>query len=173
MHSDIFFTSKIFFISTLINKVLQNERTNIQFNNEHFDSSIIFIFIWLFISAATPEAGNITVTVENITKEKGTMVIALFDSRENFNELPVKYIKEPVKGQKSMTVVFADVPFREYAISIYQDLDENGELNKNFLGIPTEPYGFSNNPKILTGPSYEKSTFMLDKEGISMKITLH
>ena len=133
---------------------------------------VLSVFLWLVVNAVTPEAGNITVTIENITKDKGTMVIALFDSRENFNELPVKYFKEAVQGQKSMTVVFTDVRFKQYAISVYHDLDNNGELNKNFLGIPTEPYGFSNNPKILTGPSYEKSTFMLDQKDISMKIRL-
>ena len=130
------------------------------------------IFLWFFLLAATPETGNITVTVEDITKDRGTMVIALFDNKDDFNVVPVKYFREPVKEEKTITVVFTDIPYKEYAISVYQDLDDNGELNKNFLGIPTEPYGFSNNPKILTGPSYEKSTFMLDQKDISMKIDL-
>ena len=130
------------------------------------------IFLWLFFQAANPETGNISVTVEGITKAKGTMVIALFDNKDDFNVVPVKYFKEPVNGQKSITVLFTDIPYKQYAISVYHDLDDNGELNKNFLGIPTEPYGFSNNPKIVTGPSYEKSTFMLDQKEIGMKIGL-
>lgn len=130
------------------------------------------IFLWLFINTATPESGNINVTIEGITRDRGTMVIALFDSREDFNERPVKYFKEPVQGQKSITVIFTGIPYKQYAISVYHDLDDNDKLNKNFLGIPTEPYGFSNNPKIVAGPSYDKSAFELDQKEISMKIGL-
>ena len=45
-----------------------------------------------------------------------------------------------------------DVPFGEYAIAGFQDLDGNGVLSGNFLGIPKEPVGFSGDAKVKFGP---------------------
>jgi uncharacterized protein (DUF2141 family) len=46
-----------------------------------------------------------------------------------------------------------------YAISIFQDENRNGELDSNFIGIPKEPYGFSNNLKKMRPPSFEEALF--------------
>jgi len=51
-----------------------------------------------------------------------------------------------------------------YSVSVYYDLDENGELNTGFLGIPSEPVGFSNNAKGSFGPpSFEDTKFKPSK----------
>ena len=48
----------------------------------------------------------------------------------------------------------------KYTIRCFQDLNGNERLDKNFMGIPTEPYGFANNPKIRFGPpSIQEQTF--------------
>jgi len=135
---------------------------------------ILYLIPLLFgLDFYSPQTGNIEVTIEGITKENGKMIIALFDNRQDFNITPIKYFNEPVNGKNSITVTFPDVPYNSYAISVYQDLNDNGKLEKNFLGIPTEPYGFSNNPKIITGPSYEKSIFSLKKKTLQLNIQLH
>ena len=120
----------------------------------------------------SPSEGKISVTIEGIKETKGTMVIALFDNRGDFNVNPVKYLRKKVTGNDPISVVFTEIPFKEYAISVYQDTNDNGKLDKNFLGIPIEPYGFSNNPVIRTGPSYERSAFRLDTTELSMNIRL-
>ena len=51
-----------------------------------------------------------------------------------------------------MKIRFEEIPAGEYAISIFHDENKDTKLNKNFFGIPTEDYGFSNNPKIRFGP---------------------
>ena len=47
----------------------------------------------------------------------------------------------------SLEVNFPNLKFGTYAIAIFHDLNSNGELDKNVLGIPAEPYAFSNKPK--------------------------
>ncbi len=49
-----------------------------------------------------------------------------------------------------------DVEQEEVAIRLFQDLDGDGELDKNALGMPTEPFGFSNDPVIRFGPPSTK-----------------
>jgi len=50
------------------------------------------------------------------------------------------------------TVVINNIPAGEYAVSIFHDIDKNGELNTNAIGIPNEPYGFSNDARGRFGP---------------------
>ena len=49
-----------------------------------------------------------------------------------------------------------EVEQEEIAIRLFQDLDGDGELDKNAFGIPTEPFGFSNDPVIRFGPPSTK-----------------
>ena len=133
----------------------------------------LLIPLILGFSFITSDSGHILVTVEGITHENGIMVIALFDNKNNFNVDPIRFFKEPVKDLKSITVTFDNIDYNKYAISVYHDINENGKLDKNMIGIPTEPYGFSNNPRIITGPSYEKSAFELKEKELKMNIRLH
>ena len=51
------------------------------------------------------------------------------------------------------TVVFEDIPQGTYAIKVFHDANENSEHDTNFLGIPTESYGFSNDARGTFGPA--------------------
>ncbi len=62
-------------------------------------------------------------------------------------------------------MIFKDIPNGIYAVSIFQDTNNNGRLDKNFLGIPTEKYGFSNNIKpLFRGANFEESKFILNSD---------
>ncbi|MGI9552193.1 MAG: DUF2141 domain-containing protein, partial [Aurantibacter sp.] len=62
----------------------------------------------------------------------------------------------------------------DYAISIYHDVDADGELDANLFKIPTEPTGFSNNPKSIFGPpDYRKALFSFGKDGQEITIKLN
>jgi uncharacterized protein (DUF2141 family) len=66
------------------------------------------------------------------------------------------------------------LPKGKYAISIFHDTNEDGELSTNFIGIPKEPYGFSNNPKAKFGPpSFEQSLFEFVEDGQVIEIELN
>jgi uncharacterized protein (DUF2141 family) len=62
-----------------------------------------------------------------------------------------------------LTVHFRDLPPGKYAAVAFQDFNGNGKLDKNFLGIPKEPYGFSNGARGSTGPpTFTAASFALD-----------
>ena len=65
------------------------------------------------------------------------------------------------------------LPFGKYAISIFHDVNDNEELDANFIGIPKEPYGFSNNPKSSFGPpGFDAAAFEFEKDGFEIEIIL-
>jgi uncharacterized protein (DUF2141 family) len=90
--------------------------------------------------------------------------LAVYDNENSFGT-PEKAV--------FLKTFFAKNPFREsfelksgeYAFAVFQDLNENGKLDKNWVGIPTEPYGFSNDPVIRFGPpSFKDCLIKLSKE---------
>lgn len=114
----------------------------------------VILFLLLFSSYVTAQdqAGpELQVTVTNIATAKGTIEVGLYHKAELFLRKTFKSIStEAVKG--SVVVTFKDLPEGTYAISLYHDKDQNGELNTNILGIPKEPYAASNNAKRTFGP---------------------
>lgn len=107
--------------------------------------------------------GKLTVKVTNLGDMKGQLMVGLFDKEDNFLKEPVKGInmKASAEGQE---IVFENVPFGSYAVSVIHDENENGELD-TFMVIPTEPYGFSNNAMGKFGPpSFEQTKITISGE---------
>ena len=69
---------------------------------------------------------------------------------------------------------FVDIPRGTYALAVVHDEDMNGNLDINWLGIPTEGYGFSNDVKARFGPpSFSAASFLYDGQDMKMTISLH
>lgn len=61
----------------------------------------------------------------------------------------------------------------QYAVAAYHDINDNQKLDKNFLGIPIEPFGFSNNPTIIGKPSFKQCCFQVtDNKEVNIDIVL-
>jgi uncharacterized protein (DUF2141 family) len=73
----------------------------------------------------------------------------------------------------SAQVVFADLPDGVYAVSVFHDENMNEKLDKNFVGVPKEGYGASNNPKKRMGPpTFDETKFQLSGTEQSVEIKL-
>lgn len=79
--------------------------------------------------------------------------------------------RSPIKD-KRVEYIFKDVPCGEYAIKLYHDANMNQTLDKNFIKIPKEQYGFSNCKGCVLPPSWEKAKFLFDKEHTTITIEL-
>ena len=70
-------------------------------------------------------------------------------------------IEAYIESQK-LTQCTLDLPDGSYAIALYIDLNGNKKIDKNFLGIPKEQYGFSNNAMgTLSAPTFEQAQFIV------------
>jgi uncharacterized protein (DUF2141 family) len=103
-------------------------------------------------SASAKPVTRLTVRADALRNDRGIVFVALFDSEQGFDA------KKPVRGgqarpaNRSATVVFENVPVGKYAVSFIHDENENKTLDTNFLGIPTEGFGFSRNAMGAFGP---------------------
>ncbi|MEM8907174.1 MAG: DUF2141 domain-containing protein, partial [Bacteroidota bacterium] len=114
------------------------------------------------------------IRVTNIKKASGFIRLAAYAPDQKFlGETIVKGVNYPVKEKGDLVLMLENLPFGTYAISVYHDEDADGDLDTNFLGIPKEPYGFSNNAKGLFGPPKYKSAsfeFLEDEQLIEIKV---
>jgi uncharacterized protein (DUF2141 family) len=138
-----------------------------------------FIFILTYSlpaqEASEVRTGDLKVIIKGFENEKGKALIALSNSKENYDAM-----KEPFKGAKveiknrQAEVIFKDLPLGEYAIKAFHDENDDQELDTNFLGMPTENYGFSNNARGSFGPaSWQDAKFKLNSAFSSTEIMIH
>lgn len=110
---------------------------------------------------------SITLEVTGFRNDDGWLLIYLFDSDETFPGEYAEALRKmvcPIESQASTTELL-DVPPGTYAISAIHDEDGNGELRTNFIGIPKEGVGSSNDPAPRMGPPrWEDARFELDAD---------
>jgi uncharacterized protein (DUF2141 family) len=141
----------------------------------------------LGIIAAPTFAGELRIAFEGVRSPKGTILVGLYDSKESFDraiDLSDKqgFLNDPqrvagaalrVNGDHEGGIVFENIPPGNYAVILLHDEDGNGRLNKNFLGIPTESYGFSNGAHgFLSPPKFKDAAFTLDGSNKTITIAL-
>jgi uncharacterized protein (DUF2141 family) len=117
-------------------------------------------------------AHDLTLKVENIKSSQGDLLVSVYDKAEHYNAntnwVAVKKVK--MEGT-TMSLDFAGLPAGSYAIKLFQDENSNGQIDKNSMGIPTEPYGFSNNGGSYGPPSFDEAKVVVDK-AIQIEIQL-
>ena len=132
-----------------------------------------YVFACLAIVPYVAYADTLLVTVNGVKAGEGNLRLAVFDEAHR-DEFPdgeyLLGVAVPATGEE-MTVDISNVQSGDYAIAIIQDLNENEKLDKNFLGIPKEPYGFSGKWKS-GDSSYEKALFNTDEVEFAITITL-
>lgn len=110
-------------------------------------SLLLFFSATLLISAQN----TIEVEITNFDNNLGVAFVGLYNSEKSFLETAYRGEKAEITNQK-VIMTFTDIPDGTYAISVFHDEDENGELSTNFLGIPKESYGASNDAPAMFGP---------------------
>jgi uncharacterized protein (DUF2141 family) len=113
-----------------------------------FLSGLIACALWLPAPAAT--AAAVEVRVSGVANAKGKVSVAVCD-KERFLKQCAYSASAPVQAGET-TVVVKNIPPGTWAVLAYLDENDNGELDRNFIGMPKEPYGFSRDARSKFGP---------------------
>ncbi len=130
---------------------------------------IIFLlsFIPTQVLGQGVQLGSLRVVIEGIKNAKGQIKVGIEKSAAEFDQGPLheaRYRGETVLSKEGrIEVLFRDLPLGSYAVKSFHDEDGNGQLNTNFMGIPTEDYGFSNDARGTMGPAkFQDARFDFD-----------
>lgn len=127
-------------------------------------------------AAAPPPAAateTVKVVVTALASAQSTVKLNFYNSPEKFlkdGQVTIRMVVKP-DGKNEITVPVELTP-GEWAVALTQDLNNNDKLDKNFLGIPTEPFAFSNNIKPrFSAPSFQECKFTVTGPGQVINIT--
>jgi uncharacterized protein (DUF2141 family) len=128
-------------------------------------------FVLLNFSAMGQEKAGPAASLELIIQQnkeisKGYFLINLFSSKDGFPEKYTKAFRSiKIKPTGIKTIYqFDNLPAGNYAVAILADINDNGKMDMNLLGMPKEAFGFSNNVIGLFGPpSFEKAQIVVQE----------
>lgn len=110
--------------------------------------------------AHAQDSMTLTVIVTGARPDTGKALGSLFDSRESYLKRPIQEAVASIDEQGLARLTFENLAAGTYAVSVIYDEDADGELDKGFLGIPTELIAMSNNVQGRFGPpSFKKTSF--------------
>jgi uncharacterized protein (DUF2141 family) len=127
----------------------------------------------LMTAALPAAAGELRVTVRGLPVEQGELRVALYDSASGFRaEKRFRGVILPAR-KGDVRADFTDLPLGRYGIAVLQDLNGNGKLDTNFIGMPTEPYGFGNDAKVnLAPPAFDEMAVTIGTAPVATTLTL-
>ncbi len=104
---------------------------------------------------------NLEVAMSGFENNDGKVYVGLYKSEETFLKKEFRGVISKINN-KTASVKFANLKPGEYAISVFHDENNNGKMDSNFMGIPKEAYGTSNDAKGFMGPpKYKDAKFMV------------
>ena len=119
---------------------------------------------------------SLIVIVKNIELIQGTLEVQLSSDSLQYHgdiEPSLKLVSSVKVNNNEMYFEFENLAQGEYALAIYQDLNENGKLDRKKFGIPAEPFAFSNNALRRFGPPYfEQAKFSVGKGKNTQELNL-
>jgi uncharacterized protein (DUF2141 family) len=98
------------------------------------------------------KAETLHITVTNVPQSQGTIMLQILSDEAEFNGDGSAIVSLMQRAQSGEMHFAATLPDGEYAFRVMHDLNDNGELDSNFVGMSTEPWAFSNNAVGKFGP---------------------
>ncbi len=128
------------------------------------------------LAGAPALALDVNVHVSKIASDKGALVVQVYDSEDTWlsdnTVLKKRYTLQAGDAQKTV-VIPIELDAGKYALSVYHDENDNKKLDANFIGIPKEPVGLSNDHRPKFGPpKYDKAEIEV-KEGAVVEIKMN
>ena len=120
-----------------------------------------FFSLFLILFAFQLSAAILDIEVQGITKG-GILNLEISSYKETFESdggdtgVAARIQERVSKGSYQRSF---DIPPGTYAVKLHIDENENGKLDTNFLGIPKEQYGISNNILLL---NFKRASFVID-----------
>ena len=108
--------------------------------------------LWAVLWTQLVSADTLNIVIKNVGSTDGTVMLQVLNSEAQFlgDGQAAAQAQQPVLGEMQFII---DLPPGEYAFRVMHDENDNGKLDSNFIGIPTEPWAFSNNATGNFGPA--------------------
>jgi uncharacterized protein (DUF2141 family) len=124
----------------------------------------------LVLAAGLAQAATVTVQVSGIESSQGRVYVGLCPTA--LQESACTKGENRAARPGAMTFTFRDVPAGPLAIAVYQDVNGDGQLNRSGIGLPSEPYGFSNDVGRIGPPTFSGARVQVSEPGVTIPVRL-
>ena len=98
------------------------------------------------------QSADLQIDISNAEQGNGLVYFALYDSAEAYAGQHMREVAVSTETGQLPSAVFTGLPPGAYAITVFQDANANRKLDTNLIGLPSEPFGFSQNAMGAMGP---------------------
>ena len=108
-----------------------------------------------------------TVEVENVRTAQGVVGVLVFNTAQGWPEQFSAALRAEATAAHTgvVEITIPDLPAGDYAVVALHDENANQQLDRNWLGVPVEQWGMSNNPPYrFAAPSFEAARFRLEHD---------
>jgi uncharacterized protein (DUF2141 family) len=125
-------------------------------------SGVILAIAFPVLPSLSQSTSTVLLEVSSLKNTRGTLNCRLFTKASDFPDGEgILTVRTPIAGANT-TCTFPNVEPGTYAVAVVHDENSNGKLDKNFVGVPSEGYGVSNNKTYaLSAPKWEESVFTI------------
>jgi uncharacterized protein (DUF2141 family) len=131
------------------------------------------IIVLALAGAAFAQTATVKAVVTDIKNDEGKVGLSIFDDAEGFpgGEHAIENVWTEIKD--GVATYEFEVPYGTYAISAMHDENDDNELETNWVGMPTEGIGVSNDAEGNMGPpSFEDASFRVNKKTVTVAFTM-
>jgi uncharacterized protein (DUF2141 family) len=117
----------------------------------------------------------LTVAVENVRNAQGVVGVLVLNTAQGWPEQFSAALRAEARAAHTgvVEITIPDLPAGDYAVVALHDENTNKQLDRNWLGVPVEQWGMSNNPSYrLAAPSFEAARFRLEQD-LHIRVMLH
>ena len=143
-----------------------------------FVTTIFFLQVPLTFSQVNSlniaERGTLNIKISGFENDEGDCWFALDNSKAVYESKDSVFIGKilPIIN-RGVHLRIDSLEYGFYAIKVFHDENSNEKLDLNFLGIPTEDYGYSNNVSGWFGPpKWGKTRFLLNQREMTIEILI-
>ena len=119
---------------------------------------------------AAAQPGCVTVEVHNVRPGQGFLMVAAFADAASFRSRPALALRLPAAEAATMRFPLCGLAGDVVALTLFQDLDGDGKMGANLVGMPTEPWGASGTPGAF-GPTWDTGKVALDGNPIIVRLS--
>jgi len=147
---------------------------------------LLVAFVLTVLLAAPARAAELRLTISGVRSDSGELLIGIYDNADGFISAIANATKNGLMVDSgrlvglsmraktgSQIAVFTQLPPGRYAVIIVHDENDNGLLDANILGVPTEGYCFSRDAQgVFSAPSFDAAALTIGDADVSATTTL-
>lgn len=123
----------------------------------------LFAILSAWLATSVADAAELELHLENVP-DSGTLVFQVYDAADAFGDLRDPAQEFSLSAVGDGTYRLGNIIDGEIAVLVYYDENQNGQIDKNFIGIPRELLAISNNYQPKGPPSFARASFRMPSD---------